>query len=242
MSLLTVSGLSKSFGGLRALNEVAFSIEPGETLGLMGANGAGKTTLFSVVAGHIRPESGTLRFDDHSILGLRPDRVCKLGIARTFQIVRPFRGLSVLENVTTAVLFGREPARDSAAAERRALAILDDLGLADRAADPAGSLTLAGQKRLEVAKALGTGPRLLLLDEVMAGLTPAEVAEMETMIRRLKAERGLTIFMVEHVMQALMALSERVLVLHHGELISEGSPEEVSRDPRVIAAYIGEDP
>ncbi len=242
MSLLTIRDVSKSFGGLQALRNVSFEVEQSEVVGLMGANGAGKTTLFSLIAGHARPSAGSILFKGRVISGLRPDQICRLGIARTFQIVRPFASMSVLDNVIVGALYGVRQERSRVQAAARAMAILADLGLAERADDPASSLTLSGQKRLEIARALATAPELLMLDEVMAGLTSTEVGELLAAIQRIKDRMPLTILVVEHVMQALMQLSERVIVLHHGEMIAHGTPREVAIDPRVITAYLGQPP
>lgn len=238
MSLLELKAVGKRFGGLKALDDVGFAIEAGEMVGLMGANGAGKTTLFSLIAGNERPSAGEIRFDGRSLAGCRADQVAARGIARTFQIVRPFRGLTVRENARIGALFGAADRRP-AAAEDFAQAILADVGLADRADSLAGSLTLAGQKRLEIARALAQRPRLLLLDEVMAGLTPPEIADAMAMIRRIKEKHGLTVLVIEHVMSALMELCQRIVVLHHGMKIAEGRPHEIARDPRVLDAYLG---
>lgn len=238
MSLLELKAVGKRFGGLKALDEVSFSIESGEMVGLMGANGAGKTTLFSLIAGNERPSVGAIRFDGESLTGQRADQVAARGVARTFQIVRPFRGLTVRENARIGALFGSADRRPEAA-EEFAQTILAEVGLADRADALAGSLTLAGQKRLEIARALAQRPRLLLLDEVMAGLTPPEVADAMVMIRRIKEKHGLTVLVIEHVMSALMELCQRIVVLHHGMKIAEGTPHEVARDPRVLDAYLG---
>lgn len=236
--LLTLERVGKTFGGLRALNNVSFGVGEGELVGLMGANGAGKTTLFSLIAGHARPSSGRILFDGTRIDGLRPDAVCRRGVARSFQIVRPMRGLTVFENVLTGAWFGAGRRR-RAEAEAAARAILDEVGLADRADSTAANLTLAGHKRLEIARALATGPKLLLLDEVVAGLTPTEAAEAATLIGDIRRRHGLTIVMIEHVMAALMRLAERIVVLHHGEVIAAGTPRQVSADPAVIRAYLG---
>lgn len=241
MSLLELRNVDKQFGGLRALAGVNLRLESGEMVGLMGANGAGKTTLFSLIAGNERPSGGEILLDGQPLARLRPDQVAARGVARTFQIVRPFRGLSVRENLRIGALFGSaagRPATVGAVAEVTE-AVLADVGLAGRADSLAGSLTLSGQKRLEVARALAQRPRLLLLDEVMAGLTPTEIADAMVMIRRVKDKYGLTVLVIEHVMSALMELCGRIVVLHHGEMIAEGAPAVIARDPRVIAAYLG---
>ncbi len=239
MSLLELRQVERRFGGVVAVESVDMTVEEGEILGLMGANGAGKTTLFGLIAGNLRPHAGEIRFAGRRIDGLRPDQVSRLGIARAFQIVRPFAGLTVLENVAVGALFGAGRELSMRRAEEQAFGVLEEVGLAGRARDPAGALTLAGRKRLEIARALATRPKLLLLDEVMAGLTPVEVAEALDTIMALKQRRRLTIVVIEHVMRALMRLCGRLVVLHHGTRIAEGAPDEIAADPRVVEAYLG---
>jgi branched-chain amino acid transport system ATP-binding protein len=239
--LLQVQGITKTFGGLRALEDVSLTVAEGSIHGLMGANGAGKTTLFSLIAGNQAPSAGRILFAGRRIDGLSPDRICRAGIARTFQIVRPFAGLTVRENVETGALFGRVPRLPARQQADLVDEILQDCGLGAMADRPAAALTLSARKRLEVARALATGPRLLMLDEVMAGLTPAEVAEMIAALRRLKERHGLTILIIEHVMQALNRMSERITVLHRGRLIAEGPPDAIAADPAVAEAYFGVD-
>jgi len=235
--LLAVQGLSKQFGGLVAVQDVSLELAEGEILGLIGPNGAGKTTLFNLISGALAPSQGRILFAGQEITGLPPHRICALGIARTFQIARPFARLSVLENVRIGA-FLRHPHPD--AAEARAREIVARMGLDPYRDVPASALTTAGRKRLELARALATGPRLLLLDEVMAGLTPTESQEFVALVRQIR-EEGITLLVIEHVMKAIMSLSDRVAVLHHGELIAVDPPDVVARDPRVIEAYLGEE-
>jgi len=236
-ALLEATRISKRFGGLQALAEVSFSIRRGEIYGLIGPNGAGKTTIFNMAAGVTAPDKGEIVFAGQRIDGLRPDQICAAGIGRTFQIVKPFAGLSVLDNVIVGAL---QRARSVRRARERALGILEKLDLAAKKDLPASSLTLPDRKRLEVARALATQPRLLLLDEVMAGLRPTECDLMVEVFRELNRD-GLTILLIEHVMRAVMALAQQVVVLHHGEIIARGAPAEIVRDPAVLECYLGED-
>jgi branched-chain amino acid transport system ATP-binding protein len=236
---LSVRGLSKRFGGLTALDDVSFDVEQGRIVGVMGANGAGKTTLFSLIAGNARPTAGDIVFEGRSLRGLRPDQICRLGIARTFQIVKPFPGLTVLENLRTAAMFGHAQVHRAEQADAASREVLQELGLAQFADQPASTLTLSGQKRLEIARAIASGARLVLLDEVMAGLTPTEVKGMLATLRELHARRGLTLVVIEHVMRALMDLCSRIVVLHHGELIAQGTPQEIGANERVLSVYFG---
>lgn len=241
MSMLIVDRVGKRFGGLQALDDVSFAVPRGAIVGLMGANGAGKTTLFSLIAGNERPSSGDIRVDGRSIVGLRPDQIARCGVARTFQIVRPFAGITVFENAFTAAIFGagRHATRASAAAAADdALALA---GLAHRRDDLAAKLTLSDQKRLEIARAVATGAELILLDEVMAGLTPAEVERMLDVVRALRDERRLTVVIIEHVMRALMRLADDIVVLHLGRKIAQGAPEAIGNDAAVRQAYLGAD-
>jgi branched-chain amino acid transport system ATP-binding protein len=235
VALLEVERLSKGFGGVLAVNDVSFAIEPGELLGIMGPNGSGKTTLFNLIAGALRPDRGRIRLQGREVAGLAPHRLCARGVARTFQLVRPFAGLSALDNVRVGCLYGRNRGGGARAEAARLLALV---GLEGRAATPASALTLMDRKRLELARALATGPELLLLDEFMAGLNPAETAAAMALIRRLVAD-GLTVLMVEHIVWALMDLARRIMVLSAGEKIADGSPAVVAADPIVVDVYLG---
>ncbi len=239
MSLLELDLVSKRYGGVLALDQVSLTVDEGAIVGVMGANGAGKTTLFAVIAGNERPSSGDVRLAGRSLVGLRPDQVARRGVARTFQIVRPFRGLTVRENVLTAARFGTRGAADAAAARRAADEIIEQVGLGSERDRPAGALTLSAQKRLEIARAIATGARLVMLDEVMAGLVPAEVDEILATLRELHRARALTLLVIEHVMRALMRLSQEIVVLHLGALIARGPPAAIAADPRVQQLYFG---
>jgi branched-chain amino acid transport system ATP-binding protein len=234
--LLEVEAISKRFRGLQAVDSVSFAVPKGGIVALIGPNGAGKTTTFNLIAGAIRPDSGRVRLDGVDITGFRADRACHAGIGRTFQLVKPFGALSVLENVTVGAL--RASAHMTVARES-AFAILERLGLADKAEIAAKSLTLPERKRLETARALATRPKILLLDEVMAGLRPTEIDAMVQTFADLARETGIAILLTEHVMRAVMALAQHIIVLHHGQKISEGTPQQVSRDPSVLECYLG---
>ena len=238
MTLLAVKNVSKSFRGLKAVSDASFEIPQGSINALIGPNGAGKTTIFNMVAGVFPPDSGSIVFLGNAIHGLRPDQICAAGIGRTFQIVKPFAGLSVLENVMVGA-FLRETS--ATGARRVATEILERLQLAPKRDLPASSLTLPDRKRLEVARALATRPKLLLLDEVMAGLRPTETDLMVEVFRDLNRSYGTTILLIEHVMRAVMALAQHIGVLHHGEVIARGTPQEIVRNPRVLESYLGEE-
>ena len=236
--ILQVHDVTKRFGGLQALTEVTFDLHTGEILGLIGPNGAGKTTLFNVINGVYTPERGRVSFRGEDITGLPSYEVSRLGLARTHQVVRPLHELTVRENVMVGACYGREK-HSLKEAKRLADGSLDKVGLFDRGDQPSGSLNVSQKKRLELARALAARPYLLLLDEVLAGLNPSEIASMMDTVRAIR-EDGISILMIEHVMQAIMAISDRILVLDYGMLIAAGAPEEVANNPQVIEAYLGD--
>jgi len=235
-TLLSVEDVSKRFRGLVAVDRVGFEVPQGSIFAVIGPNGAGKTTLFNLIAGALRPDTGAIEFAGKRIEGLAPDRICRRGIGRTFQIVRPFPALTVEDNVVVGALLHRS---DLYAARAQAEDVLRRLDLYDKRHQRASALTLPDRKRLEMARALATEPKLLLLDEVMAGLRPTETDRIVSILKELNRERGLTILLIEHVMRAVMALASQVLVLHHGARIAQGAPAEVVRDPAVIDSYLG---
>lgn len=236
-SLLQVERVHKSFRGLRAVGEVSFNVEQGAIVALIGPNGAGKTTLFNMIAGAMAPDSGAIGFDGARIDGLRPDQICARGIARTFQIVKPFAGLSVLDNVVVGALQRAANIND---ARRSAAVILDKVGLGPKRELPATALTLPDRKLLEIARALSTRPKLLLLDEALAGLRPAECDRLIALFHELHRSDGITILLIEHVMRAVMALAKEIIVLHHGDILARGAPDRVVKEPAVLECYLGE--
>jgi branched-chain amino acid transport system ATP-binding protein len=237
-AVLEVSGLSKRFGGLEAVSNLSFEVGEGEIFGLIGPNGAGKSTVFNLINGVFRPDAGRIVFQGQDITGDEPYRVARRGLARAHQIVQPLADMSVLDNCTVGACFGREdlPLEEAREVVREVAAIVD---LGDRLDMPAGALTTAGKKRLELARALCARPKLLLLDEVLAGLNPTEVERMIAVIRSIR-ERGVSILMIEHLMRAIMSLSDRILVLNLGRELTQGSPQAVANDPKVIEAYLGD--
>ena len=237
--LMSVRALTVNFSGLRALDRVSFSVNPGKITGIIGPNGAGKTTLFNVIAGHYRPSGGQIIFGERNITGWKSDRVCRLGISRTYQHVRPFLGLSVYNNVKVGFLYGHQAVNwKQKELSQEIASLLEFVGLEGLGEKRAEELIPLNRKLLEVARALATHPRLLLLDELIAGLTPTETLSMMETIRQINA-KGITVLMIEHVMKAVMGLSDKVVVLHHGEVIAEGSPAQVAGDQAVIDAYLG---
>lgn len=237
MTILTVENITKRFGGLVAVNNLSLSVEPGEIVGLIGPNGAGKTTAFNMISGYYRPDAGRVIFDGHDVTGHRPDQVCKLGLARTFQVVKPFPHLTVLENVTVGA-YNRT--NNKQVARKKAQDVIEFLGMAEIATHLAGSLPVASRKRLEIAKALATEPKMILLDEAMAGLRPTETDQIIELVRQVSKE-NIAMLLVEHVMRVIMSLADRIVVLHHGEVIAQGEPRQVVQDKAVIDAYLGEE-
>lgn len=240
MRILEGEGVTKYFGGLAAVDDVDFHVEHGEVVGLIGPNGAGKTTLFNLISATYTPKPGVIRFKDINITRKKPFQICRMGIARTFQTVKIFSNMPVIDNVRTGAFFGGPTSVSSATATKECLELLEYVGLSKVANTPARDLTLANQKRLEVARALATKPELLLLDEMMAGLNHTEVSDAMRLITSIK-DRGITIVMIEHVMTAIMNVCNRIIVLHHGKKIAEGTPQEIARSEKVIEVYLGED-
>ncbi len=239
MDILQARRVTKLFGGLAAVSLVDFDLREGEILGLIGPNGSGKTTLVNVITGTLPYSDGDTAFRGQSIRGLPPYEIGRMGLSRTFQIVKPFRNLTVLQNVMVGALFGKEGgARELASARRRAEEILEFVGLANRAEAPAEGLNVPERKRMELARALAMRPTVLFLDEVMAGLNPAEIDAAVSLIKRIR-DRGISLVVIEHVMKAIRNLSDRIMVLYHGEKLTEGSPEEVLNNPEVVSAYLG---
>jgi branched-chain amino acid transport system ATP-binding protein len=239
MPILEGEEVTRYFGGLAAVSHVYFNVDQGEVVGLIGPNGAGKTTLFNLISGALAPKPGTIRFKGEKITGLKPHQICRMGVARTFQSVKVFANMPVLENVLLGSFFGTSTSMSSSDAAMEATELLEFVGLSAASAMLAKDLTLANQKRVEVARALATRPELLLLDEVMAGLNPTETAETMELVTRIR-DRGITIFMIEHVMKAIMSVCDRIMVLHHGEKIAEGTPQEITTSRTVIDVYLGE--
>jgi len=239
MPILEGEGVTKHFGGLAAVSNVDFHVDEGKVVGLIGPNGAGKTTLFNLISGALVPKPGAVRFKGENITGLKPHQICRMGVARTFQSVKVFPNMPVLANVVLGSLFGTSNSMSSADAAKEAAESLEFVGLSAARATPAKDLTLANQKRLEVARALATKPELLLLDELMAGLNPTETAEAMELVTRIR-DRGITVFMIEHVMKAIMSVCDRIMVLHHGKKIAEGTPQEIATSRTVVEVYLGE--
>ena len=237
MEIIKLENVSKHFGGLEAVKDVSLDIEKGMIFGLIGPNGAGKTTLFNIISGYLSPTTGKILLNGENITGLQPFQICKKGLARTFQLVKPFNDMSVLDNVIVGCFLAINKLKD---AREKATRILEEVGLEGKKNYLAKNLTIADRKRLELARTLSTDPIILLLDEVMAGLTRKETNDLIGLLRRIR-ERGISLFLIEHVMHAIMSLSERIAILHHGKKIMEGKPKEVVNDERVIRAYLGDE-
>lgn len=238
MRTLEATGLNKSFGGLTATSQVDFYVDEGEILGLIGPNGAGKSTLFNLVSGAIPLDTGKIIYNGTKISGMKPNQICRLGIGRTFQAAKNFAGMPVRQNVLVGALFGKK-GRSAAEASKIVDEVLDFVGLSEQRDTPIPDITLAHQKRLEVARALATRPKLLMLDEMMAGLNPTEVTEAMELVTKIR-DSGITVIMIEHVMRAIMSICDRIIVLHHGAKIAEGTPQEISTNKSVIEVYLGE--
>lgn len=239
MRMIEGEGVTKYFGGLAAVSDVDFYVEEGEVVGLIGPNGAGKTTLFNLISAALTPKPGIIKYKGKNITGMKPHQICRLGVARTFQTVKVFANLPVIENVRLGSFFGTLERPSAGEAAREAGELLEFVGLQAMSATPARDLTLANQKKLEVARALATRPELLLLDELMAGLTHTEVAEAMGLVKKIR-DKGITIVMIEHVMKAIMSVCDRIIVLHHGKKIAEGTPQEIANSQTVIEVYLGE--
>lgn len=235
--VLQIKGISKSFGGLKALSNINIVLEKDEILGLIGPNGAGKTTLFNVIAGVYRPDEGAVVFQNKEITKFRPDKRCKLGIARTFQITKPFNNMNLVENVAVGAYFGKRHISISSA-KKKAEEILNFVGMGNLLQVEAKNLSIGNRKKLELARALATEPEVLLLDEVIGGLTPTEGNEVVEIIKKIK-QSGVSIIMIEHVMKAVMGVSDRMVVLNYGQILAEGTPKEIAENPKVIEAYLG---
>jgi branched-chain amino acid transport system ATP-binding protein len=239
MPILEGKGVTKFFGGLAAVMDVDFSVAQGEVVGLIGPNGAGKTTLFNLISSSMTPKPGTITFKGKNITRLKPHQICRMGVARTFQTVKVFPDISVIDNVLMGAFFGGLRGISPSRAKKEASALIEFVGLSDVIDAPAGDLTLSKQKRVEIARALATHPEILLLDEVMEGLNPTEVAQAMGMVTRIR-EKGITIIMIEHIMKAIMSVCDRIMVLHHGAKIADGSPSEVANSEKVIKVYLGD--
>lgn len=239
MHILEGEGVTKYFGGLAAVSDVSFYVDQGEVVGLIGPNGAGKTTLFNLISAALVPKPGIIRFKGKNITGLKPYKICRLGIARTFQTVKIFANLPAVENIRVGAFFGPPKSPSSAEATREAMTLLEFVGLSKVSNSPARDLTLANQKRLEVARALATKPELLLLDELMAGLNQTEITQAMDLVKQIRG-KGITVVMIEHVMKAIMNVCDRIIVLNYGKKIAEGTPQEIANSKTVVEVYLGE--